>query len=288
MKPRAVLTPSWSSLISALPVLPPAMPAMPDNQESSAHQHVKPFVYESLSSKAMHFSISEIQSRMQLKDPHALDLKYTRTMMGFLLFKPEPGTIAMIGLGGGSLAKFCHRYLPRSRIQVIEINPHVIALRNDFHVPLNDERFTVVQGDGAQFVRLRATRPDVLMVDGFDAQGQPPRLSSQRFYDDCAQMLQPDGVMVVNLHHGHASHDRHLERIRRSFSDAVLVVDDGELSNSIVFAFKGAGLAQLRPGIVRRPKNLDASAAKQLLAAFALIVSALKDPCSTQSAARRR
>ena len=46
-------------------------------------------------------------------------------MMGFLLFKPEPGNIAMIGLGGGSLAKFCHRDLPRSRIQAIEINPHV-------------------------------------------------------------------------------------------------------------------------------------------------------------------
>ncbi|MEO8297733.1 MAG: transferase [Burkholderiales bacterium] len=261
--------------------------AMPETQDS-AHHHVKPFVYETLNSKALHFSISEIQSRMQITDPHALDLEYTRTMMGFLLFKPEPGHIAMIGLGGGSLAKFCYRYLPRSRIQVIEINPHVIALRNDFHVPPNDERFNVVQGDGAQFVRQRATRPDVLIVDGFDAQGQPSRLSSQRFYDDCAEMLQPDGIMVVNLYCGHPIYDRHLERIRCSFSDAVLVIDDGERSNSIVLAFKGSGLAHLRPGIVRRPKNLDASAANQLLAAFALIVSALKDQGHSQSAARRR
>lgn len=286
MTSRAALTPSWSSLIASLPALP-VMPLMSDTQES-AHQHVKPFVYESLNSKALHFSICEIQSRMQIRDPHALDLEYTRTMMGFLLFKPEPGNIAMIGLGGGSLAKFCHRYLPRSRIQVIEINPHVIALRNEFHVPLNDERFTVVQGDGAQFVRLRATRPDILMVDGFDAQGLPARLSSQRFYDDCAEMLQPDGIMVVNLHYGHASYDRHLERIRRSFSDAVLVIDDGELSNSIVFAFKGSGLAQLRPGVVRRPKNLDATAGNQLLAAFALIASAVKDQGSNPSASRHR
>jgi spermidine synthase len=68
-----------------------------------------------------------------------------------------------------------------------------------------------------------------------------------------------------------------LERIRRSFKDAVLVVDDGEMSNSIVFACNGHDLEQVRPGAMRRPKNLDPTAANQLLAAFALIASALKD-----------
>jgi spermidine synthase len=247
---------------------------MPDSPESA--RHAKPFVYESLRSKALHFSISEIQSRMQLRDPDALDLEYTRTMMGFLLFNPQPDSIAMIGLGGGSLAKFCHRYLPRSRIQVVEINPHVIALRDEFHVPPDSERFSVVRGDGAYFVRHRPNRVDVLLVDGYDRHGQPAHLSSQRFYDDCFAMLQPAGIMVVNLHYGHPHRDIHVDRIRRSFADSVLVVDDGELTNSIVFACKGDALDKHR-GLVRRPTNLEAPAAEQLNAAFALITSALKD-----------
>jgi spermidine synthase len=282
MTARTALTPSWSSHTASLP----ALPTMPETQDSA--QYAKPFVYESLRSKALHFSISEIQSRMLIQDPHALDLEYTRTMMGFLLFKPGPLSIAMIGLGGGSLAKFCYRYLSRSRIQVVEINPHVIALRDEFHVPPNDERFTVVRGDGAQFVRLRATRPDVLMVDGFDRSGMPARLCSQRFYDDCAEMLQPDGIMVVNLHFGQASYDKLLERIRRSFNDVVLIVDDGELSNSIVFARKGHGFDAVKPGAMRRPKDLEPAAADQLLGAFALIASALKDQDSFHAAARHR
>lgn len=259
---------------------------MPDTQESA--QHVKPFVYESLRSKALHFSISAIQSRMQITDPHALDLEYTRTMMGFLLFNPEPANIAMIGLGGGSLAKFCHRYLPRSRIQVVEINPHVIALRDEFHVPPDDERFTVLQGDGAQFVRSGATRCDVLMVDGFDSEGQPRSLSSQRFYNDCFETLQPGGMMVVNLHYGHARYGTQLDRIKGSFGDSVLVIDDGELSNSIVFACKGRAFEQYKPGAVRRPKKLAAAAADQLLAAFALVTSALKEQGASRPAARGR
>ena len=212
---------------------------------------------------------------MRIGDPDALDLEYTRTMMGFLLFDPGPQDIVMIGLGGGSLAKFCYRHLKDSAIQVVEINPHVIALRDEFHVPPDDERFTVVRGDGARFVRRRDARCDVLLVDGFDSDGLPSRLCSQRFYDDCAAMLRPDGIMVVNLHYGHARFEVCVDRIRRSFDDAVLVVDGVDLGNSIVFAGKGRAFGRCRPGVVRRPKGLDSGAAEPLLAGFAQVMSAL-------------
>jgi spermidine synthase len=254
---------------------------MPDTLESA--RHVKPFVYDSPNSKALHFSISEIQSRMQLKDPHALDLEYTRTMMGFLLFNPEPDDIVMIGLGGGSLAKFCHRYLPHSRIRVVEINPHVIALRDEFHVPPDDARLQVVRADGARQVREHTACCDVLMVDGFDSDGLPARLSSQGFYNDCFETLRPDGIMVVNLHNGHPSYPTHLTRIRRSFKDATLVVSEGALSNSIVIACKGDALDRVRPGVVRAPRCLERSAADQLLAAFALTTTALKSRLADRS-----
>lgn len=240
-------------------------------------RHVRPFVHATPSAKALHFSICEVQSRMNLADPYALDLAYTRTMMGFLLFHPDPRQIVMIGLGGGSLAKFCHRHLPAARIEVVEINPHVIALRDEFHVPPDDARLRVHRGDGARYVRDRPTRPDVLLVDGFDADGQPEPLCSQRFYDDCHRMLRPDGMLVVNLHAGHHRHERHLDRIRRSFDGAVLVVDDGERSNSIVFAGKGPVLQQAAAGIVRRPRGLDRAAAEPLRAAFAQVTRALQD-----------
>lgn len=172
-------------------------------ESTDAHAHARPFVYSTLTTKALHFSISEIQSRMQTQRPDALDLDYTRTMMGVLLFNSRPETLVMIGLGGGSLAKFCYRHLPKTRIKVVEINPHVIALRDEFQVPRDDERFKVRRGNGADFVRLPPYKADVLMVDGFDRGGQPRALCSQRFYDDCHDALQPDGIMVVNLHTAH-------------------------------------------------------------------------------------
>jgi spermidine synthase len=248
---------------------------MPDNSASASF--ARPFVHESLTSKALHFSYGEIQSRMQLQDPSALDLEYTRTMMAFLLFEPQPSCIAMIGLGGGSLAKFCHRYLPRADIRVVEINPHVIALRDEFHVPRDDARFHVVHGDGAYLVRHPPNRFDVLLVDGFDIDGLPARLSSQRFYDDCFDALLPGGILVVNLHRDHPRYDVHVDRIGRSFERTVLIVGTGEPQNSIVFARRGRALHAPRRDPLKRPTNLKPAAAAQLQAAFARTERALRD-----------
>lgn len=240
-------------------------------------RHAQPLVDVSLTRKVLHFSIGEIQSCMDLRDPYALDLEYTRTMMGFLLLLPQPRDIVMIGLGGGSLAKFCHRHLPAARIEVVEVNPHVIALREEFHVPRDDERFQVIAGDGAHHVRHRAMPCDVLMIDGFDDDGQPDSLCSQRFYDDAHDVLRSGGVMVANLHSQHVDHAAHIERIRRSFSGEVLVVDDGEGSNSVVFACPGSALARLPAGPVRAPRGLSRAGTRELTGAFALVTSAWRD-----------
>jgi spermidine synthase len=84
-------------------------------------------------------------------------------------------------------------------------------------------------------------------------------------------------MMVVNLHYGHLHYQRHLERIRRSFDGAMLGVDDGDLSNSIVFACKGPALQKAAAGLVRRPKGLERGGADQLLGAFAQVQRALQE-----------
>ncbi|MDP3874390.1 MAG: transferase [Methyloversatilis sp.] len=246
-----------------------------DNAATSPHS--KPFLHESVKFKALYFSIYDVQSRMRISDPFALELEYTRTMMGFLLFNPAPSSIAMVGLGGGSLAKFCHRNLPRTDIRVVEINPHVIALRDDFLVPRDDARFGVIQGDGAQYVSQHEGQHDVLMIDGFDSRGLPPKLCSQRFYDDCFKALAQDGTMVANLQFGQVDYDRHLDRIHQSFDDAVLVVDDDDLNNTIVFAGKGEAASRILKGT---PCPLDLppdGAFAPLQQEFARIRSVLKD-----------
>src|ERR1700733_3431193 len=146
----------------------------------------------------------------------------------------SPKRIAVIGLGGGSIPKWCDRQLPAAEITVIEINPKVVALRDQFYIPVDDDRFHVICGDGADYIAQTSGWFEVLLVDGFNLHGQPPQLCSQKFYDDCYRALALDGVLVVNL--CGLEDRRSMERIRRSFDDRVLVLipEDGE--NKIIFA----------------------------------------------------
>ena len=240
----------------------------------SSDPHVRPYVQETLGTLSLQFSHSAIQSRMELLRPDALDLSYTQLMMGFLLFQPTPARLAMIGLGGGSLAKFCHRHLPATQIQVLEINPHVIALRQRFGVPEDSARFLVSEADGADFVAAPPAPLDVLMVDGFDREGTPPALCSQRFYADCHAALAEDGLLVLNLHSHHADVELHLARLQALFGDALLQVNDPDGCNRIVIACRGELLSQPRAHLLRQPAGLDGEAWADLRPAMARVHAA--------------
>jgi spermidine synthase len=213
-----------------------------------------PFVLSEDGVRSLHFTIGETQSSMRAGRPDELQIDYTRTMMGFLLLKPEPREILMIGLGGGSLAKFCHRQLPSAHVTVVENNPGVIALRREFEIPEDDERLSVIASDGAAFVSAFDGVADVLLVDGFDEGGQPATLCSQAFYDDCRRALASGGVLVVNLHVDDAEHDLHTRRIADAFEGNAMQVVASRQANCIVFAVHGdpVTIEQLRGAQWRR------------------------------------
>ena len=198
-----------------------------------------PFIVQDGGSRSLHFTLGETQSSMRVDRPDELDIDYTRTMMGFLLLNARPRNITMIGLGGGSLVKFCRRHLPFATMTVVENNPGVIALRKDFGIPDDDAGLRVLVDDGAAHLARVAAGIDVLLVDGFDTSGQPPQLCSQAFYDDCLSALAAGGVLVVNLHADHPQHELFCERIAQSFKGNAVQVMAPDKSNSVVFAGRG-------------------------------------------------
>ncbi len=249
----------------------------------------QPYVRDALDTRSLRFSMSAIQSRMHLLRPDALELEYTRIVMGWLMLRPAAERLAMIGLGGGSIAKFCRRYLPHTSMVVVEIDARVIALREAFCVPPDGARFRIVEGDGAAFIASTEERFDVLVVDGFDAEGMPAALGTQRFYDNCFDVLSVDGLFVVNLHAGHPQHAVYVDRIARSFGQRLLRVEDRAGSNAVVFAAKGDTLARVPigpNGTLRRPAVLADAPWQQLRGAFSRIGSALERSSASDASAR--
>lgn len=217
----------------------------------------KPFLHEYRGELSLHFEPQTIQSRMQRHAPDELVLGYTKAMMSFLLFHPAPARIAMIGLGGGSMAKYCLRTLPSVDFTAIEISPEVISFRSEFAIPADSDRFRVICGDGADYVRDASHRADALIVDGFDMSGQPPQLCSQDFYDLCHARLSETGVLVTNLWGSDVQYGACISRLRRSFDDQVVSVSSEDPENRIVFACKGPGFPPPEREFLGRARELN-------------------------------
>jgi spermidine synthase len=193
--------------------------------------------------RTLEFQGGDIQSEMLLSNPDALVLDYARAMMCFALFVPRPRHILMVGLGGGSMARFCYRRFPTARITVLELRADVIALRDHFLVPPDDARFQVVHADAAGWMARAAGQVgadlagfDVIIVDGFDEAGLPPALSGPAFYNDCRRRLAPGGVLVANVFTYDPRHDDVLDALAAAFEGRTCWLDKVAGKNRIVFA----------------------------------------------------
>jgi spermidine synthase len=207
--------------------------------------------------RSLFFSLAAVQSAMRLDDPNALIATYTRKMMAFLLFMPAPRHVLMIGLGGGSLAKFCYCHLPRTRISVVEVSAEVIALRESFAIPRDDERFEIIHDEGAAFLARACVRPDIILIDAFDESGVAPSLASADFYQRASRCLTAAGVLVMNLSGRKSRYEGHIEGLRSAFAGAVRVVPVEGDDNVLLFAFRRRRMVELPEFLYQRAVALE-------------------------------
>ncbi|MDD5276060.1 MAG: spermine synthase [Methylovulum sp.] len=154
--------------------------------------------------RSLHFGTYPRQSSMRLHDPHKLELDYVRAMTSWLLFKETlDGDALIIGLGGGSIAKFLLHHFPDCRLKAVEYRKSVAKIaRSHFGLPL-DPRLKIIIDDGGQYVCQRTEshqdRYSLIIVDAFDHEGMAPSISNDAFFTACKALLKNDGILVINL-----------------------------------------------------------------------------------------
>jgi spermidine synthase len=206
----------------------------------------KPFVLDKGPRRLLQFDFGAIQSAMLLASPQRLILAYTREMMTFLLFNAEPRRILLLGLGGGSVAKFCYNHLPSADITAVEVSADVIALRREFSIPADDLRFRVLHADAATHLATLSGCMDVVLADACDRDGIAPEFNSAQFYRDARHSLAPGGLYVTNVCGDDDMCAEHLAKLRTAFDGEVLTLAMPAGRNLVAFAFRDSCPAQAR------------------------------------------
>lgn len=177
---------------------------------------------------------------MLLNAPNRLADMYAAGMLSFLLFNHKPKDVAIIGLGGGQQAKYIYHRMPDTRVVSVEVDPVIVHIaRTYFSVPPDDERFSVVVGDGGEYIGSHAESFDAILADGYDSDACiPGSMSGDDFYRACMRALRPGGVVALNLLSiDMAWHNAQLRKFTSVFSSFLMLVPEG--GNSVVLGFKG-------------------------------------------------
>ena len=110
-------------------------------------------------------------------------------------FYEQPGTMCLVGLGGGSVARSFHR--DGWSVDAVEIDPEVEAIARD-HFDLEDAARVYVM-DGRRYFRERKDRYDLIVVDAFGSSAIPFHLVSREAFALMSDRLTPNGLLVMNV-----------------------------------------------------------------------------------------
>ena len=234
-------------------------------------------VVETTELRSLHFGTAPRQSCLLLAQPDVLYVPYCRAMMTWQLFKNCCNNALLIGLGGGSLPSYLLNNFAEIKLDIIETRPKMVKIaRSHFGLPL-DSRLKIKIAEGGEYIRQLATqnekRYDLLFIDAFNQNAMSPTVDGCAFFDACRQLLNPDGIMLINLWGSHSNlFEQTSMNISLSFSDKVLFLPVQDRSNVIALGFVNSMKSLNYKRLMNKAKQLE----QQSLIEFPLFLRDIK------------
>lgn len=148
--------------------------------------------------------------RLYLNDGYAVQsatyldgLPYFGTVWGYYALAPSfttrgaPRRVLVLGLGGGTSARYYQETYPRAEIVGVELDPTVVEVaRRYFGLPPGVE---VRTGDARAFLARDRRHYDLIVVDAFRFPYVPFQLTTREFFELARLHLEPGGALMLNV-----------------------------------------------------------------------------------------
>lgn len=147
--------------------------------------------------------------------------------------------ILILGMGTGTYASQCSRYLEDAQVEGVEIDKKITDLAHQYFGLPEDVKVTTY--DGRAYLQAVEEKYDVIMVDAYQDITIPFQMSTVEFFTLVREHLKEGGVMVVNMNmHSSENLDADInvylaDTISRVFPE-VYVVDVPFCTNRELFA----------------------------------------------------
>ena len=132
-------------------------------------------------------------------DPIALFLPYSQLMVASMALVPEPKRGLILGHGGGSLAKWLAHRWPELDLDVVEFDPAVVRMAEEYFSYRPPPQHHVHVRDARVFLNSTGQTYDLIWVDAFARHMIPFHLTTVEFFAELRAHLAPNGILAVNL-----------------------------------------------------------------------------------------
>jgi len=143
-----------------------------------------------------------IESMINLKDPDDLRGQYTQRMPVGLLYPEAIRRILMIGLGAGVVSTYLGRAMPDVQIDIVELDPGVIAAARKYFGVQETDRVHIIESDGRVYLNRHKEPYDLILLDAYRELGIPFHLLTKEFYLLLKERLAPGGAAALNIYGG--------------------------------------------------------------------------------------
>ncbi|MGY0218785.1 spermidine synthase [Endozoicomonadaceae bacterium StTr2] len=149
------------------------------------------------------------QTTLVREAPWQQNRSYSRNVLAAFLFMPRPQKVLLAGLGGGAMVHFIHHHQLAEKLDVVELDPEVIAIaRQYFNLP-SGPAISVIQDDALKAFASPNMGPySLIIVDillgnmntSTDTRGIPLDVRTKSTLTGVYQRLVPWGAAIFNLH----------------------------------------------------------------------------------------
>lgn len=211
--------------------------------------------------RSLYLGTGAKQSSMDLSQPHRLTLSYTRAMMGCLLFHPAPRQVLLIGLGGGSLARFFLHHFRDCSIDAVELRADVVKLAHAYFALPAQSNLEIFTTEASRFLNQglgRFEHYDLILVDAFNHDGVAHSVKTFEFIQSCRERLSPRGIFTINLWDHPAEEIRHTGAlIQQLFENNTLLLPVIDKGNLIIHAARDKRTLQLSASCKLTARRLE-------------------------------
>jgi len=170
-------------------------------------------------------------------EPEYLGFAYTKVAFVGLALTPEPARALVVGVGGGTMPMFMHRYYPKATIDAVDIDPDVVNVAREYFGFREDDHMRAHVEDGRRYIERTRESYDIIFLDAFGTRNVPPQLTTVEFMRAVRRAVKPTGVVVGNVW-GRAVNPIYDSMVRtyQEVFDDLYILDVPGTSNKIVLA----------------------------------------------------